>query len=69
MLALRGSAWRSSLAQCSHRAGLPGGGGGEWGGVLWCQIERDDHVNICFNFLLTFTFSWVMLLAPWALNL
>ena len=33
MLALRGNAWRSSLAQCSHRAGLPGGGGGGrgWG--------------------------------------
>ena len=28
MLALTGSAWRSSLAQCSHRAGLLGGGGG-----------------------------------------
>ena len=32
MLALRGSAWRSSFAQCSHRAGLPGGGGGGRGG-------------------------------------
>ena len=32
MLTLRGSAWRSSLAQCSHRAGLPGGGGGGRGG-------------------------------------
>ena len=36
MLALRGSAWRSSLAQCSHRAGLPVvvvGGGGGYSGV------------------------------------
>ena len=32
MLALRGSAWRRSLAQYSHRAGLPGGGGGGRGG-------------------------------------
>ena len=32
MLALRGSTWRSSLARCSHTAGLPGGGLGGGGG-------------------------------------
>ena len=31
-------------------------------------IGRDDHIDICFNFLLTFTFSWVMLLAPRAVS-
>ena len=40
MLALRGSAWRSSLAQCSHRAGLPGGGGeGRGGGYSGVKLR------------------------------
>ena len=39
MLDLRGSAWRSSLAQCSHRAGLPGGGGGGRGGYSGVELR------------------------------
>ena len=39
MLALTGSAWRSSLAQCSHRAGLPVGGGGGTGGGGYSGVK------------------------------